>query len=337
MTSVRAAQNLNDRLSQTTYDDFGIAENDYKLLVENLPEAYSLLEILPPQGDRRIDYRWILVNRSFERLTGIPNDDVVGMRLREVFNGWQLTKFIHAMNHTATTGSSTQFEGYHPEMGIFYEFVALRPRQDRLAVVFRDISTRRETEDKVLLRFEILEETVQERTRELREANQQLRAEMLEHRKTEKALEKANEDLQAERRSLAEKNVVLKGVLDQISNEKQEIGNQVQANVDKVIMPILRMIGPRIDDANQHHVRLLEHSLSDIASPFVDQIERRFQALAPRELEVCNMIKNGMTTKQISSILHTSIETVNSQRKSIRRKLGISKSGRSLTLFLKSN
>jgi DNA-binding CsgD family transcriptional regulator len=73
-----------------------------------------------------------------------------------------------------------------------------------------------------------------------------------------------------------------------------------------------------------------------MVSPFLHELESRFSTLTPREIEICGLIRNGYTTKQIAGVLSRSVQTVLKQRKSIRKKLRISNRRTNLASYLKS-
>jgi DNA-binding NarL/FixJ family response regulator len=56
--------------------------------------------------------------------------------------------------------------------------------------------------------------------------------------------------------------------------------------------------------------------------------------LSPAEIKVAVLVKIGKSSKQIADILNLSVETVNSHRKSIRKKLNITSSGDILETYL---
>lgn len=61
-----------------------------------------------------------------------------------------------------------------------------------------------------------------------------------------------------------------------------------------------------------------------------------FQVLTPREIEVCRLVRDGSSTKEIASNLHLTFETVQTHRKNIRRKLGLNGSKASLQMFIRT-
>ncbi len=54
----------------------------------------------------------------------------------------------------------------------------------------------------------------------------------------------------------------------------------------------------------------------------------------PREIEICNMVKAGLRSKEISSLLNVSPQTVEKHRKNIRRKLKLTNKSTNLASFL---
>ncbi|MCX6835550.1 MAG: LuxR C-terminal-related transcriptional regulator [candidate division Zixibacteria bacterium] len=149
-------------------------------------------------------------------------------------------------------------------------------------------------------------------------------------------LEAANEALQAERTMLENKNIALKEVLHQIDDHKRQAGQQLQTNVNRVVRPILHILADKLPPQDHHLIGLLDSTLRDLMDPFVGKIAIHSIDLTKREIEVSNMIRNGFTSKQIASVLQTSICTVNNQRRSIRKKFRIDDGHTNLESFLKN-
>ena len=156
-------------------------------------------------------------------------------------------------------------------------------------------------------------------------------------RKAEHELRTAHEKLVTEQVALRGKNFAMKEVMGQIESEKKRLQIQVRNNVERIIKPILRNLEPKIDTSHKQYVKLLENSLDDITESFTNRIEIDHSKLSPRELEVCNMIKNGMSSKDIAFALNISVYTVHNQRRNIRKKLEIKDNKSNLFTFLRSN
>jgi len=154
--------------------------------------------------------------------------------------------------------------------------------------------------------------------------------------RAEQELKATNNELEIERTLLQNKNVALREVLDQIDAHKQQTGRQLQANVNRVILPMLHIISEKLHPDDRHLMKLVESALTDLLDPIAGCLEQKHSNLSPREIEVCNMIKNGFSSKQIASILSVSVHTVNNQRRNIRKKLKIGDNRANLETYLKS-
>jgi len=157
-----------------------------------------------------------------------------------------------------------------------------------------------------------------------------------EQRRALESLKDANRLLGENQAKLEEKNVVLKGILDEIDWERKQFGNQLHSNLNVVVAPLLRMLKSRHGHISGDLIGRLEQALENLASPFVHQLESRYRELAPREIEICHLLKTGLSSKQIAEHLSTSVHTVLKQRKLIRRKLGLKRRNTNLCSFLKS-
>lgn len=158
----------------------------------------------------------------------------------------------------------------------------------------------------------------------------------IEKKRADDRLRATNLRLIAESHALRESNIALKEVLASIETDKKESLLRVQANVDRIIMPLVKKLNIGTTDVQAGYLQLLEVNLLEITSPFVTKLETLFGRLTPREVEVCRMLTNGMTSKEIAATFNTSEGTVFNQRKTIRKKLGIAHDNINLVSFLKT-
>ena len=137
-----------------------------------------------------------------------------------------------------------------------------------------------------------------------------------------------------DRSATKEANAALKRVLSQIEDEKKEIHEAVRANVEKILIPTLRALASEIPAQQKGYVTLLQNQLNELISPFANKMSKSFSNLTPAEIEICNMIRSGMSTKEIASLRHVAPATVSKQRERIRRKLNLSGTDANLTTHL---
>ncbi len=144
------------------------------------------------------------------------------------------------------------------------------------------------------------------------------------------------EELKMERALLEENNTAIRVVLSRIEDEKKEIRDTVAANVDKVLMPTIHMLESEVPPEQSAYVGLLKAGLLEITSPLIDKLTRDYLNLTPVEAQICNMVRRGLTTKEIARIRHVATSTVRGQRESIRRKLGLLRQNVNLVTFLQT-
>lgn len=153
----------------------------------------------------------------------------------------------------------------------------------------------------------------------------------------EQELHETNKQLTVERKALRETNAALRAVLARIEEEKQEIYMNVKVNVDKILMPILHALSLELPRAQRKYIELLRTNLEEIVSPFITHLSDTSFSLTPTEINICNMIRNGLQTKEIARIRGVSAATISRHREHIRRKLKIANTGVNLVTYLQSN
>lgn len=145
---------------------------------------------------------------------------------------------------------------------------------------------------------------------------------------------KSQRQLQVERQALQDANMALHDSLAQSQKEKKMIGLSIQAKIDKIITPIFYALQAEMDSRQLKYLDLLKKNFADIISPFVDGNQEVLTKLSPVELLICNMIKHGLSSKEIAKIRGISSATVNRHRESIRNKLGLTNRKINLVSYL---
>ncbi len=159
---------------------------------------------------------------------------------------------------------------------------------------------------------------------------------IIERRRAEDKMMETAEQLKIEREALERKNIALGEIMDRIDSEKDALKRQLVTNVEQAIIPTLVRLKQSSKPFQKPIFEMLEKDLREIASPFLDTLKKDQIKLSPRELEVCRLIKNGMTSKEIAEALNLSLLTVYKYRDLIRKKLGLVKDGTNLQTYLRS-
>lgn len=135
---------------------------------------------------------------------------------------------------------------------------------------------------------------------------------------------------------IAQKNAALKEILAQIEMEKSSIKEGVAMNVEEVIMPALKKMRRKGTRLDKQYIDIIEKNLADLTSTFGIKVSEKQLKLSPREVEIANLIKNGVSSKEIVGLLNISFKTVETHRNKIRKKLGIINKEINLTTYLQS-
>ena len=153
-------------------------------------------------------------------------------------------------------------------------------------------------------------------------------------KKVEEALSESQKRLGEQNILLETKNMALKEVLDQIKKEKERVENKILTNVDQLIVPVILRLRQSSVGIERKLLDLLEDNLRDLTSTFGKKLSRKKHRLTPREIEICNMIRNGLSSKEIAQLWNISCRTVETHRKNIRKKLGIANKNVNLVTYL---
>ncbi|BDG08839.1 hybrid sensor histidine kinase/response regulator [Anaeromyxobacter paludicola] len=124
------------------------SEAKYRSLFDSIDEGFCIIEVLF-EGERPADYRFLEVNRSFERHTGLSG--ATGRCIRELVPAHE-EHWFRIYGDVARTGEAARFELPAQALGRYYEVSAFRigsPEQRRVAVLFDDITARKRAEEEL--------------------------------------------------------------------------------------------------------------------------------------------------------------------------------------------
>lgn len=171
---------------------------------------------------------------------------------------------------------------------------------------------------------------------DLAESNCRLKEEIANRRNAEADLAIANQILEAKHKKLYGRNIALHQVLSGIEEEKSRLAFQVRTNIDRLVKPIVRALEDKADPTEKRQLQLLSTSLEQATAPLSDKLQSIYASLTPREVEISNMVKNGLTSKQAGTLLGLSEATIRKHRRNIRKKLGIDSKQQNLSSYLKT-
>jgi PAS domain S-box-containing protein len=216
------------------------SEERYRSLFDNMTEGFAVHELIIDENNEPVDYKFLNVNRAFEQLTGLKREDLIGKAQRDVLPN-EDPYWFSIYSRVVLTGEAIHTEHYSPALQRHYEVYSYRPAPGQFAVVFMDISERKQAEEEIRQLNASLEQRVEERTRELRDAQEQL----LRHEKLAVLGQMAGSVSHELRNPLAViSNAVyfLKMILSDANDKVKEYLNLIEKNLflsDKIVTDLL--------------------------------------------------------------------------------------------------
>jgi len=139
------------------------AEGRYRLLFDSIDEGFCTIEMIFDESGKPIDYRFLEVNPSFEKQTGINN--ARGKRMREIAPEHE-EHWFQIYGKITLTGQPARFEKEASHLQRWYDVYAFRvgePHEKKVAILFNDITERKRDEGKLAeseRRFRLLIESI---------------------------------------------------------------------------------------------------------------------------------------------------------------------------------
>lgn len=134
------------------------SERKYHDLFNSIDEGYCVIEVLFDDHGNPVDYRFLEVNQAFERQTGLTQ--AAGRCMREMAPDHE-QEWFDIYGNIAVAGESLRFQQHADALGFYYDVYAFRigePEQRRVAILFKDITDRKQAEDARELYAKLAEE-----------------------------------------------------------------------------------------------------------------------------------------------------------------------------------
>jgi PAS domain S-box-containing protein len=122
------------------------SEEKYRTLFDSIDEGFCLIELMYDERGEAVDYRFLDVNRVFERQTGLVG--AAGKRVMEIAPQTE-SYWVKAYEAVARTGEPVRFENHTEHNNSWYQVYASRVGGEgsrQIAIVFDDITVRKERE-----------------------------------------------------------------------------------------------------------------------------------------------------------------------------------------------
>ncbi len=125
-------------------------EENHRILFDSIDEGFCIIEMIFDENKKPVDYRFLAINASFERQTGMHN--AVGKRMREFAPNHE-EHWFETYGKIALTGESIRFENRAEELHRWYDVYAFRfgeAKNMQVGILFNDVSQRKQAEEQLV-------------------------------------------------------------------------------------------------------------------------------------------------------------------------------------------
>ena len=142
-------------------------------------------------------------------------------------------------------------------------------------------------------------------------------------------------DRKLSERALMEKNIALNQVLEHMEQTKADYRQEIWGSMSEGILPLIRKLRSKASPECVDEVDQLEENIKLVLTGNEKSSSRGYEKLTSRESQICDYIRDGLSTKEISEKLNLSEFTVSKHREHIRDKLGLRGRAISLPTYLR--
>lgn len=153
----------------------------------------------------------------------------------------------------------------------------------------------------------------------------------------QRELTERERDVREQAEKLTETNIALKVLLDHRQKDRVLLEENMLANIRTLILPYVQDLMDRpLPKRERTMIEIIEQRLGEVTAPFLNRLTSLHQQLTPQEIKVATMVREGRSSAEIADVLLVSTAAVDFHRKQIRKKLGMTGTGRNLRSYLLS-
>lgn len=117
--------------------ELGESKNLYHSLFQNMQNGFALHEIILDEKKKPVDYIYIDVNDSFEKITGLKRENVIGKKVKEVIPNIE-KKWIDIYGKIAMENGQKVFEMTSKALNKNFKVNAFSPKKGQFATLFEE-------------------------------------------------------------------------------------------------------------------------------------------------------------------------------------------------------
>lgn len=144
-------------------------------------------------------------------------------------------------------------------------------------------------------------------------------------------------ELEDREHAVKDMTVTLRTVIRTLDEDKDSIVEDLEERIRSSILPHLgKMVVEESRETREATRKVLEEQLLNLVDGHEQKPDDKLLALTATELSVAQYIKAGSSTSEVADLMHSSLETIQTHRKNIRKKFGLVGKNVSLQVYLRS-
>ncbi len=144
-----------------------VSKQKYSTLFQNMASGFAYHKVIYDSNGKPIDYVFLEINDTFEKMTGLRREKIIGRPVTDVLLGIQNdpADWIGKYGNVASTGCTAKFEDYNQALDKWFSVSAFSPEKGYFIATFEDITNHKKAE-----------EAIKENEARLKKLNRTLRA-----------------------------------------------------------------------------------------------------------------------------------------------------------------
>lgn len=140
-------------------EEISASEEKFRQLVTQMEQGLAVHEVIYNKKGRVINYRFLELNSSYEKLTGLKKENIIGKTVKEVLPNVE-EYWIEKFGEVAISGIPLEYENFVKELNKYYHVIAYRNRPDQFAVIVSDITDRKMAEKELSIKDQAIASSI---------------------------------------------------------------------------------------------------------------------------------------------------------------------------------